>query len=283
MAIDYERLVNFPPKEEDITYTARDAILYAIGAGYGFDPADERQLPFIYERDLVATPTLAMAIGHPGWWLGEAGLEPGRVVHAEKRMEVLAPMPAAGMVHSRSIVTGVADKGPGKGALIHTQRDLWDKKTGAHLSRQVNTIMARGQGGFGGPNPPGKIPHAIPGRAPDRHCDLPTVPQQALIFRLSGDHHPVHVDPAFARANGFPGTILHGLATMAIATHAVLRAVCNYDAARIKAVQCRFTKPVAPGDLIRTEIWTDGAAISFRARVPAREAIVIDHGLVELA
>lgn len=282
MAIDYDKLKNYPPKEEDITYTTRDTILYAIGAGLGFDPSDERMLPFVYERALVALPTIAMAIGHPGWWLGAAGLEPGRVVHASKRMEVLAPMPIAGTVHTRSIVTGVDDKGPGKGALVHTQRDIWDKKTGVHISRQINTIMARGQGGFGGANTPALAPHTIPQRKPDLACALPTIPQQALIFRLMGDVHPVHVDPVFARANGFTGTILHGLATMAIATHAVLRSVCDYDTTRIKAVQCRFTKPVTPGDLIQTEMWKDGKTISFRSSVAARAAVVIDHGLVEL-
>jgi len=124
MAIDCDKLLNHPAKEEDVAYGQRDTMLYALGICLGFEPMDDRQLRFIYERDLVTFPTIAMAIGHPGWWLGAAGLESSRTVHAQKRMEVLAPMPVAGTVHTRSFVTGVDDKGPGRGALVHTQRDI---------------------------------------------------------------------------------------------------------------------------------------------------------------
>jgi acyl dehydratase len=282
MHIDYDRLLRLPPKEEDVTYTARDTILYHLGIGFGFEPMDKRQLPFTYETQLRAFPTIAMAIGHPGFWLQPAGLDPRRIVHAEKRMEVIAPMPAEGTVHTRSVVTGATDKGPGKSALIHTQRDIWDKKTGAHLSRQINTMMARGQGGFGGPAQAPSAPHEIPDRPPDESSELPTVPQQALIFRLSGDRHPLHVDPDFVRLAGFDHTILHGLANMAIATHAVVRKVFDYDETRIRTVQCRFTKPVFPGDVIATDIWRDAGGISFRSRVKKRDVVVVDHGLIEI-
>ena len=282
VAIDFERLSHFPPREEDVSYTARDTILYALGIGLGFEPVDERQLRFVYERSLVAFPTIAMAIGHPGWWLGAAGLDPERVVHAAKRMEVLSPMPPAGTVHTRSVVTGVVDKGPGKAALIHTMRDIWDKPTGRHLSRQLNTIMARGQGGFGGPNSPAPAPLAMPARAPDIIGDIPTLPQQALLFRLSGDLHPVHVDPAFARRSGFQRPVLHGLATMAIAAHLVLREVCAYDVARVTAVECRFMKPVFPGDVISTEMWIEDAQVLFQCRVRGRDEVVLGSGLLEL-
>jgi acyl dehydratase len=281
--IDYQKLINHPPKEEEITYTERDTMLYALGVGLGFDPIDPRQLPFIYERDLLALPTIAMAIGHPGWWLGAAGLIPEQTVHAEKRMEVLAPMPTAGTVVTKSSVTGATDKGRGRGALIHTERNMWDKKTGKHLSRQINTMMSRGQGGFGGPTEMPRQPHRVPDRLSDAEVDLPTMPQQALIFRLSGDRHMLHVDPEAARRGGFTRPILHGLANMAIATHAVLRSECNYDVSKIKAVQCRFTSPVFPGDTITTKIWRDGSHLSFRAAAKERGLVVVDNGLVEIA
>ena len=132
MTIRYDLLQNFPPKEEDIVYDTRDTMLYALAIGLGFDPTDVRQLPFIYERNLVAFPTMAMALGHPGWWLGSAGLDASRTVHASKKIEILAQLPTEGKLHTRSIVTGVTDKGIGKNALIHTHRDLWDSQTGAH-------------------------------------------------------------------------------------------------------------------------------------------------------
>jgi acyl dehydratase len=125
-------------------------------------------------------------------------------------------------------------------------------------------------------------PHAIPERAPDAVCDLPTRPETALIYRLSGDINPLHADPEFAKAAGFLRPILHGLATMGVAGHALLKTVCGYDPARLTAMSVRFTAPVFPGETIRTEIWRDGGVISFRARVMERNVVAIDSGRAEI-
>ena len=119
----------------------------------------------------------------------------------------------------------------------------------------TQTTFCRGDGGFGGPKRETPPPHALPARAPDGVCDLPTRPEMALIYRLSGDTNALHVDPDFAKAAGFPRPVLHGLATFGVAGHALLKAVCGYDPARLTAMAGRFSAPVFPGETIRTEFW----------------------------
>ena len=126
--------------------------------------------------------------------------------------------------------------------------------------------------------------HDMPDRAPDAVCDLATSTQIALIYRLMGDYHGLHVDPDLAQAQGFPQPILHGLGTMGICGHAVIKETCGYDPAAVKAMEVRFTSPVLPGDTIRTHIWTDGNIVSFEATVPNRnDAKVISNGRAEIA
>lgn len=282
MAIDYDKLIHHPAKEEEVTYTVRDSLLYGLSIGLGVDPLDRDQLKFVWEKDLKTLPTMSVAIGHPGFWITQAGLVAERIVHGEKRIEIHRPMPVEGTIVTRSSVTGAVDKGPGKGALIYTERDLWDKKTGDLICHQINTIFGRGQGGFGGPDGPIRPRHDMPERAPDVECDIATSTQIALLYRLMGDYHALHVDPDLAKAQGFPQPILHGLGTMGICCHALLKTACGYDPSRITAMEVRFTSPVLPGDTIRTHVWTDGDVVSFEATVPARGVKVISNGKAEL-
>jgi acyl dehydratase len=113
-------------------------------------------------------------------------------------------------------------------------------------------------------------------------CDLPTRPEMALIYRLSADLNPLHVDPAVAKAAGFPKPILHGLATFGVAGHAVLKSICGYDPGRLKSIAGRFSSPVFPGETIRTELWRDGNVVSFRARAVERDVIAINNGHAEV-
>jgi len=284
MGIDLDKLLNHPEKEEEISYTKRDTMLYALSLGLGSDPLDKNQLRFVWEKDLQPLPTMSVAIGHPGFWITQANLVPERIVHGEKRIEIHKPMPVEGTIVTRSKVTGCVDKGAGKGALIYTERDVWDKASGDLICHQINTIFGRGQGGFGGPSGPIKPRHDMPDRAPDAVCDLATSTQIALIYRLMGDYHALHVDPDLAQAQGFPQPILHGLGTMGVCGHAVIKETCGYDPTAIKAMEVRFTSPLLPGDTIRTHIWKDGNSISFEATVPERDnAKVISNGLAELA
>lgn len=285
MPIDYERLLNRPFPELQQTYTEKDSILYALGVGIGGDPTDERQLPFVYEQDQQALPTMGVVLAYPGFWLKEAdtGVDWVKVLHGEQGIELHRPLRPSGTVTGQTRVTAIIDKGPGKGALLYSERKVYDKKDGTLLCTLSSTSFCRGDGGFGGPTAPVKPPHPIPDGAPELVCDLPTFPQSALIYRLSGDRNPLHADPKVARAAGFPKPILHGLATFGVAAHAVLRTVCDYRPERLRSLAVRFSAPVYPGETIRTELWREGAIVSFRSRVVERDVVVLNNGRAELA
>jgi len=139
-----------------------------------------------------------------------------------------------------------------------------------------------GNGGFGGPSGPQPEPHAIPDREPDAIHDTPTQPQSALLYRLSGDPNPLHIDPKVATSVGFKAPILHGLCSLGAAGHAVLRTYCDYDVYQFKSLKLRFSSPVYPGETIRTEMWKDGSTVSFRSKVLERDVMVLNNGCVEI-
>jgi acyl dehydratase len=148
----------------------------------------------------------------------------------------------------------------------------------------VSSTFARGDGGFGGPAGSGPQPHAIPDRKPDVTATLRTSKGQALLYRLNGDRNPLHADPDLAKRVGFPVPILHGLCTYGIACRAILQTVAAYDHTRITGFDVRFSAPVYPGEAIATDIWVDGATVSFRCRIPERnDTVVINNGRCALA
>jgi len=157
---------------------------------------------------------------------------------------------------------------------------------GELVATLTQTTFCRGDGGFGGPPREAPPPYSIPERAPDLTCDLPTRPEMALIYRLSGDVNPLHADPEFAKAAGFPKPILHGLATFGVVGHAILKSLCGYDPPRLTAMKGRFSAPVYPGETIRTQMWREntkgGSVISFRASVVERDVVSINNGRAEV-
>lgn len=285
MAIDYEKLKNWKFEDLRHDYTAKDTILYALGLGLGQDPLDENQLRFVYEEGLQALPTMAVVLAYPGFWIRnpETGVDWVKVLHGEQAIRIHKPLPAKGRVVGRMKIDEIVDKGPGKGALIYSRRDVYDVETNDLLCTLEQTTFARGDGGFGGPSGPTREPHPLPERAPDLVCDLPTRPEAALIYRLSGDFNPLHADPKVAQKAGYKQPILHGLCTLGVAGHALLKTVCGYDPARFKAMQLRFSAPVYPGETIRTEMWRDGGVVSFRSKVVERDVVVLNNGRAEIA
>jgi acyl dehydratase len=284
MPIDYDKLKNWPLPAVEQRYTARDTILYALGVGAGSDPTDEAELRFVYEGELRALPTMGVVLGAPGFWLKDptTGVDWRKVLHGEQGLVVHRPLPPAAVVVGRSKVVEILDRGD-KGAFMYAERVVVDQATAEPMCTLTSTTVLRGAGGFGGPAGPAPEPHALPARAPDLAVDLATLPQAALIYRLSGDDNPLHADPKVALAVGFPRPILHGLGTFGVAGRAILKACCGSDPARLEAMQVRFSAPVFPGETIRTEIWRDGATVSFRARVVARDAVVLNNGRATIA
>ena len=263
-------------------YGARDTILYALGIGLGHDPLDPLALRFLLEDRLLALPTMVNVLGSPGFWIRapDTGVDWRRVVHTEQSFVLHRPVPPSGRVIGRMHLDAFHDKGAAKGALIRTRRTL-HADSGEPLATISHLTMARGDGGSGvihgalDPLPP------VPDRAPDAVCTLPTRPDAALIYRLSGDLNPLHADPAVAAAAGFARPILHGLASMGIACHAVLRSALCMDPVGIAGMGVRFSSPVLPGEALETEIWHEPGAVAFRTLAAGR--VVLDRGRVTLA
>ena len=280
MTIDYDKLVNwkFDPVEQN--YTSKDSILYALGVGLSADPLDLDQLRFTYEEEQLALPTMSVVLAGPGFFLKrpEFGVDWVKVLHGEQGLQIHKTLPASGSLIGETSINEIIDKGEGRGALIFSDRKVYDKATGDLLCTLNSTTFARGDGGFGGPAIEAPKPHTVPGRDPDSVVELPTLLQAALIYRLSGDFNPLHADPRVAAAAGFKAPILHGLATLGVAGHAILKEACGYDPEKFKSMRLRFTSPVYPGETIVTEIWKDGSDISFRCRVKERDVVVLNNG-----
>jgi acyl dehydratase len=291
--IDYAKLKarNFPDVVQSCT--AKDTMLYALGLGYGHDPMDENQLQFVYEKNLKALPTMPVVLGYPGFWIKEedSGIDWVRLVHGEQSLTVHKPLPVAGTVIGRTSIKALVDKGAGKGALVVQERKLFDKATGDLLATLDHLTFCRADGGFsdkagngpkGGDAPPPAKP-AVPETRPDAVCDLGTLPQAALIYRLCADDNPLHAEPAVATAAGFPQPILHGLATYGVAGHAILKTYCSYDPAKLRSLSVRFSAPVFPGETIRTEMWKSGDRVQFRAKSVERDIVVLSHGTADIS
>jgi len=278
MAFTYESLMAYPIPEVRRRLTRRDAVFYALSVGFGQQPLDARQLDFVdADRALRAVPTQSAVLAHPGFWAADplTGIDAVRIVHGEQRIAMHRPLPVEGEVIGRTRITGLVDKGPGRGALMYSQKELVDAATGERLATTRSTTFLRGDGGFGGPVGPVEPPHALPETPPDIVVAMPTRPEQALYYRLNGDDNPLHADPAIAAKAGFPRPILHGLCTLGIVGHALLRALGDYDDGRFRELAMRFSAPVYPGETITVEIWNNG---SFRARVAERDVVVVNNG-----
>jgi acyl dehydratase len=288
MTIDYQTLRNWHFEPVERSYTSRDVMLYSLGIGYGLDPLDPDDLAYVYEKELRVPPTFSVVLGFPGFWARDprTGIDWVKLLHGEQTMTVHKPLPREGTVIGRSRISRLSDKGADKGALMEVERTVTDKATGELYATHLQLVFLRGDGGFsaadGVSDPPPPPAPPIPERAPDHVIDLPTRPETALIYRISGDDNPLHADPQVARAAGFERPILHGLATWGVAAHAVLRTQCASDPERLASFHARFTAPVYPGETIRTEVWREGEVIRFRSSVVERNIVVLNNGRATL-
>jgi len=290
MPIFYPDILDQKTPPRTFSYGDKDVMLYALGLGLGADPMNETELAFVYEKGLKVVPTAATVLAAGAPRVAATSDKPGHrqsqinmvmMVHGEQKVELHRPLPTKGTFTTQSRTIGAFDKGEGKGAVVVTET-VWTDEAGEKVATLTGSAFARGDGGFGGPSEGAPEPHQVPDRAPDLSVDFATRPDQALIYRLNGDRNPLHSDPEFARRAGFARPILHGLCTYGITCRAVLQAITDYDPDQILSHQARFSSPVFPGDVVTVDLWRDGKAISFEARVKARDVTVIKNGLTLL-
>lgn len=276
--IDPAKLLAMAPIESRQTLTRRDTMLYALGVGAS-------DLGHVYEENLQALPTMAVVLAAPGflWRDPELGADWKKILHGEQMLELHRPLPVEGELVGHTRFEAVEDKGPDKGAIVLVSRAIATADGTRLATVRMKTFM-RGDGGCGSAGPPLPVPPPLPDRAPDAAVALPTAPNQALIYRLSGDYNPLHIDPAVAKAGGFDAPILHGLCTYGVAGRALLAHLSARGRTALRRVDVRFSAPVYPGETIVTEIWDTGpGALAFRARVAERDVVVLTNGVAEYA
>jgi acyl dehydratase len=271
-------LVGVPGEPVERSWTSTDALLYAIGVGAGLgDPLQELQFTTEntagVQQQVLPTYGVLLAQARGAGSVGD--FDRAMLVHAEQSIELHKPLPVEGTLRTSAMVTGMYDKG--SGALIETENSAVDPATGEPVVTTTSGTFIRGEGGFGGDR--GTAPAwQLPDRAPDQKVTVQTRPEQALLYRLSGDRNPLHADPAFAARGGFSRPILHGLCTYGFTGRVLLHEVCGSDPARFAFMSGRFSRPVLPGESLVVSIWAgeDNSAQFQTAKEDG--TVVIDRG-----
>ncbi|MEE2922688.1 MAG: MaoC/PaaZ C-terminal domain-containing protein [Pseudomonadota bacterium] len=248
-------------------WDSKDALLYALGVGCGVSDPVGAELEFTTENtmgvDQKVLPTFCVLAGFNAEGgksaMANAGTyDPRMLVHGEQGIRLHRPIPVSGEISLTDEITGIYDKG--KGAVIATKGIATLAADGKPLFETTSSVFIVGEGGFGGDRGPADKPNEAPGRAPDLSVTYQTRPDQALLYRLSGDRNPLHSDKTFSDVGGFPKPILHGLCTYGFTGRALLSSLCGNDPARFKAMEGRFSSPVLPGEALTIKIWTGEGA-----------------------
>ena len=279
MALD-PNVVGVPGEPQERSWTSTDALLYAIGVGAGLgDPL--RELEFTTENsegiEQRVLPTFGVLLAQAGAARSIGDFDRAMLVHAEQYVELHQPLPVEGTLRSSATVTGIYDKG--SGALVESESVAVDAATGEPMITTRSGTFIRGEGGFGGDRGTA-APWQLPDRAPDHRVTEPTRPEQALLYRLSGDRNPLHADPKFAARGGFTRPILHGLCTYGFTGRALLHELCGGDPARFVSMGGRFSAPVLPGETLVISIWADGDGSAVFQTAKDDGTVVIDRGRV---
>jgi acyl dehydratase len=264
------------------SWNSTDCLLYALGVGAGsLDAALELEFTTENSSDLPqkVLPTFATVVGAGGPPRSSIGaFDPAMLVHAEQSVELFGAIPTCAEITATSTITAIYDKG--SGALVRSEATTVDT-TGRPLFRTGTGLFIRGAGGFGGERGKSRAGEPLPPRPPDAIVTCPTRPDQALLYRLSGDRNPLHSDPGFARRAGFDRPILHGLCTFGFTGRALLHTLCDSEPSRFGSMYGRFSRPTFPGDTLTVSIWVDGQTARFRTQNQSGET-VIDAGSCEL-
>lgn len=261
-----------------VTWRERDAALYALGVGAAVANPSGDDLRFVTDggpdRPQLVLPTFATVVGSTHRIEALETLDRSRVVHGEQAVRLFVDLPPSGSLDAESTLSAVYDKGTGALVVIET-RGI-DVATRQCLFQTTTSLFVRGAGGFGGARGP-RDGRVAPDRSPDEVVIHATRPDQALVYQLSGDHNPLHWDPAFARQAGFDRPPLHGLCTFGFAGRALLERACGGQPARFGSITGRFSKPAFPGDILRTSLWFHDEATLFTVS-DQHGATLIDRG-----
>lgn len=279
MPIDVEKVVGAELPEANSSWDADDVILYHLGLGAGVPQTDQNELAYTYEKDLKVLPSFAV-IPAFGAMVGFGAVEGmdinyAMLLHGEQEVEIHKPIPTAAEAQTSARIADVFDKG--KGALVVTEATT--SLDGEPLFTNRFKAFIRGEGGFGGEGgpPPG---NAAPEREPDAVVESATMPQQALLYRLSGDKNPLHADPEFSKLGGFDTPILHGLCSFGIVCKAVVDELLGGDVTKVSGYSARFAGVVFPGDTIVTKMWHEDGKILVAAENKERETPVITNAAI---
>jgi len=286
MAIVPDELIGLDFPGVEASYVPRDATLYALGIGIGLDPLDSMQLAYVRHRDPLVIPSFATVLGYDRFWAEHprTGIDASAALHVNQGLTIHRPLAATGKIVRETRVVGVTDRGPGRGAFVRVRESVFDAGDRALIAELTSTVLCRAEGGCGSAGEAAQRGEALPTREPDVSTDIPTSPQQALVYQLSGDRNPIHVDPCAARRAGFDRPILHGLSTFGMACRTLTSLLCANEPARLKTIEGRFASVVIPGETLRLEMWDEGRGdASFRLTLADRQGVPIDNGRVRWA
>ena len=289
--IDVDAALEAEPMTASNTYDERDVALYALGVGAAENPLDPKDLSLVYEMSgegfhtlptFAVVPAMKMVLENYKKGVKAPGLNYGfeRILHGEQYTEVKRPLPPSGKLTHKARIKDIFDKG--KNAVVVTSITSLDE-SGEEIAYNELTSVVRGAGGWGGDRGPTAEANTAPDRKPDAVIEEKTHPNQALLYRLSGDINPLHADPNFATTFGFEKPILHGLCTFGFAARAVIKAFSKGDPRYFKSIKVRFADSVFPGETLVTEMWKEGAEkVVFRTKVKERDKVVLSNAAVEL-
>jgi acyl dehydratase len=273
MPIDVDALLAADPITWDSSWTTRDVILYHLGIGCGVPATSPRELRRTYERDLVALPTFGTVPGfmpiHHFLQLPGLDVDLRMLVHGEHDLQVHAPLPSQASATSACRATAVHDKRSGASVTFEVTTHV----DGRVLLTNTMTAFIRGEGGFGGDPGPAGPRIRPPRRDPDAVVTQATLEQQALLYRLSGDANPLHVDPEFAAVGGFDRPILHGMCTFGMAGRAAVEHLLDGDGERVTRFQARFSGVVYPADTLTHSLWQEDEGVLVETRVGERTVL----------
>jgi acyl dehydratase len=260
-----------------------DVILYHLGIGAGVPPTDANELEYTYEKNLKVLPSFGVtpvfsAMGASLFNVEGLKFNPAMLLHGEQDIEIHRPLPTAAKIESQVRIAGIYDKG--KAALVVLEVAT-KEEGGAPLFTNRFSLFLRGEGGFGGDAGP-KAGNEAPSRAPDLVVESKTLPQQALLYRLSGDKNPLHADPAFAKMGGFDTPILHGLCSFGIVCKAAVDHALKGDVTKVARYQARFAGVFFPGETMLTSIWREGSKLLVASKSKERGTPVLSNAALTL-